>query len=117
MQGDGTVKRHVLVKNGGARDCYISHIDIGFDEIHDRMREIFGFGRTTTKHSYSSTVSLLLIDQPNCRTKLYDFEMKELDTDRYTTFLDYIRKRGLRLTGIVLYLYTPDSTMKTFPLN
>ncbi len=41
LQKDGTVKKVVLVGGGGARDCCISHIDMGFDEIHDRLREIF----------------------------------------------------------------------------
>jgi len=38
---DGTVKKVVLAGGGGTRDCQISHIDMGFDEIHDKLREIF----------------------------------------------------------------------------
>jgi hypothetical protein len=38
---DGSTKRVVLAGGGGARECTISHIDMGFEEIHDRLREIF----------------------------------------------------------------------------
>jgi hypothetical protein len=38
---DGTTKRLSLQDGGGARECTINHIDMGFEEIHDRLREIF----------------------------------------------------------------------------
>jgi hypothetical protein len=40
----GHVKRIALSGGGGARDCNISHIDMGFEEIHDRLRELFSLG-------------------------------------------------------------------------
>ena len=45
MQRDGTVKKLGLSEGGGGRECFISHIDMGFDEIHDRLRDIFGFSK------------------------------------------------------------------------
>ncbi len=41
---DGGVKKLLLADGGGTRDCTISHIDMGFEEIHDRLREIFSLG-------------------------------------------------------------------------
>jgi hypothetical protein len=41
---DGVVKRLDLAYGGGTRDCTLSHIDMGFDEIHDRLRELFSLG-------------------------------------------------------------------------
>ncbi len=38
---DGVMRRVLLRGGGGCRNCTISHIDIGFEEIHDRLREIF----------------------------------------------------------------------------
>lgn len=38
----GIVKKLLLSHGGGIRDCTLSHIDMGFDEIHDKLREIFG---------------------------------------------------------------------------
>jgi len=43
---DGSVKKLALADGGGTRDCTISHIDMGFKEIHDRLREIFLLGNT-----------------------------------------------------------------------
>lgn len=88
---DGSVKKLHLHEGGGSRDCEISHIDMGFDEIHDRLRDLFLQGKN------------------NRSSKLYDFEMKELDTKRYTTFFDYIQKNGLKFKGTLLYLCTPSA--------
>jgi hypothetical protein len=45
---DGVVKRLDLAYGGGTRDCTLSHIDMGFDEIHDRLRELFSLGNIKT---------------------------------------------------------------------
>ena len=54
MQKDGSAKKLSLAEGGGARDCFISHIDMGFDEIHDRLREIFGFSKINEKKRHTS---------------------------------------------------------------
>lgn len=112
MQKDGTVKKLSLAEGGGARDCFISHIDMGFDEIHDRLREIFGFSKINHKRRTSLLIALLFLDQASYETKLYDFRCKELDTNRYETFYDYIQKHGLRFKSILLYLCTPPGQLK-----
>lgn len=104
MQKDGSVKKLGLADGGGARDCFISHIDMGFDEIHDRLREIFGFSKLNFE---DKILSIVFLDQDNYETKVYDFRCKELDTSRYETFYDYIQKHGLRFKSILLYLCTP----------
>ena len=54
---DGVVKRLNLAYGGGTRDCTISHIDMGFDEIHDRLREVFSLGKIKTIQIDSYTFS------------------------------------------------------------
>lgn len=55
---DGIVKKLHLADGGGTRDCTISHIDMGFDEIHDRLREIFSL----SKVKFSMIFLLIYID-------------------------------------------------------
>lgn len=117
MQRDGSIKKLGLSENGGGRYCFISHIDMGFEEIHDRMRELFGFGKTNEKKINCFLISLLLLDQSNCQTKLYDFKCEVLDTNQYTTFYDYIQKYGLRFKSILLYLCTPPGQFERFVEN
>jgi hypothetical protein len=47
----GVVKKLDLVDGGGIRDYTLSHIDMGFDEIHDRLRELFSIGNKMNKIS------------------------------------------------------------------
>lgn len=49
---DGLVKKLHLADGGGTRDCTISHIDVGFDEIHDRFREIFSLSNSNFISSF-----------------------------------------------------------------
>jgi hypothetical protein len=41
IKKNGDVKKLTAQRGGGIRYCEISHIDMGFEEIHDRLREIF----------------------------------------------------------------------------
>ena len=113
MQKDGSIKKLGLAEGGGARDCVINHIDMGFDEIHDRLKELFGLSEyNKQKRKVFDLIWPSFLDQANYQTRLYDFRCKELDKNSYTTFSDYIQSRGLRLNGIILYLCTLPSQFK-----
>ncbi|CAF1370117.1 unnamed protein product [Adineta ricciae] len=86
---DGVLKTVNLSGGGGVRDCILSHIDMGFDEIHDKLRELYE------------------IDPADRNSKLYDYKNQELDTSRYRTFFDYVHQNGLKFRNTLLYLCTP----------
>ncbi|CAF4658675.1 unnamed protein product [Rotaria sp. Silwood1] len=89
LNRNGLVKKINLSHGGGIRDCKFSHIDIGFDEIHDKLRDIF------------------IPNSPNRVSMLYDFQRKKLDTKRYQNFYDYINQHGLKFNSTLLYLCLP----------
>ena len=106
---DGSLKKLHLHEGGGSRDCEISHIDMGFDEIHDRLRDLFLRGRVEFVFVDLEIICFVFrSENPDRPSKLYDFQRKELDTRRYTTFFDYIQKNGLKFNGTLLYLCTPS---------
>lgn len=45
LQKDGTLKLLGRNESGGSRVCKITRFDMDFDEIHDRLREMFSTGR------------------------------------------------------------------------
>ncbi|CAF4091168.1 unnamed protein product [Rotaria magnacalcarata] len=85
---NGEVKKLELIQGGGTRDCNLTHIDIGFDELHDIIRDVFFKGKS------------------NFKSELYDFQQKKLDTNRYPTFIEYVLKNGLKFNNTLLYLCT-----------
>ncbi|CAF1201549.1 unnamed protein product [Adineta steineri] len=91
LNSDGTVKKKVeLLNGGGVRDLTLSHIDIGFDEIHDMLRDLFNI-------------------DPNRRSKLYDYQFTEIDTNRYPNFFEYVHQNGLKFRNTLLYLCTAST--------
>ncbi|CAF4196640.1 unnamed protein product [Rotaria socialis] len=85
---NGEVKKLELIQGGGTRDCNLTHVDIGFDELHDIIRDVFFKGKS------------------NFKSELYDFQQKKLDTNRYPTFVEYVLKNGLKFNNTLLYLCT-----------
>jgi hypothetical protein len=47
-------------------------------------------------------------------SRLYDFEKKELDTNRYQTFFEYFTRKGLKFNNTLLYLCTLTGEFKPF---
>ncbi|CAF4047025.1 unnamed protein product [Rotaria sp. Silwood2] len=92
---NGVAKKLHLSRGGGTRDCKLSHIDMGFEEIHDKLRDIFALNGT-------NRVSIL-----------YDFQRKKLDTKRYPNFYEYVSKNGLKFNGTLLYLCTTAANERT----
>ena len=109
---DGAVKKIELANGGGTRDCTLSHIDIGFDEIHDILRELYELGKTIDKDTFKQFFSFFL-DRRNRNSKVYDFRMMELDTNRYRTFFEYVHRNGLKFRSTLLYLCTPAGELKS----
>ncbi|CAF1154467.1 unnamed protein product [Rotaria sordida] len=95
LHKNGGVRKLHLSHGGGTRDCKLSHIDMGFDQIHDQLRDIFSLNET------------------NRVSTLYDFQRKKLDTQRYQDFYDYINKNGLKFNATLLYLCTPAVNERT----
>ena len=102
---DGVLKTVNLSGGGGVRDCILSHIDMGFDEIHDKLRELYEIGEIRTE--VTRLLSVLLLDPADRNSKLYDYKNQELDTSRYRTFFDYVHQNGLKFRNTLLYLCTP----------
>ena len=92
---DGVLKTVNLSGGGGVRDCILSHIDMGFDEIGEIRTEV------------TRLLSVLLLDPADRNSKLYDYKNQELDTSRYRTFFDYVHQNGLKFRNTLLYLCTP----------
>lgn len=50
---NGKVKKLELIYGGGTRDCSLSHIDMGFDEVHDIIRGLFKLGNLSALNYYN----------------------------------------------------------------
>jgi hypothetical protein len=43
---DGTIKEIDLEHGGGIRHCLLTHIDMGFEEIHDNLCDFYSIGNS-----------------------------------------------------------------------
>jgi hypothetical protein len=101
----GSVNKVESSDGGGIRNCIWDRTNMDFDQIHQRLREMYSIGKLKIDFLLNL---FLLVEDPKQKSVLYDIQLKELDQHQYRTFDEYINKNGFHFGQTLLYLFTSE---------